>query len=62
MLGVAMIIAAVAGGWAQVRFRWTNDGVWLVIVAVGVLGLVAVLVSVFGSDYWGAVTLGRPDF
>ena len=57
-----MIVAAAVGGWAQVRYRWTNDEVWLVIVAFAFLGLAGVLVSLFGSDHWVAVTLGRPDF
>ena len=61
-LGVIMLSAVSAGGWAQLEYRWTNDGVWLVLVLFGVLGILRVLVSVLGSDYWVAVVLGRPDF
>ena len=61
-LSIIILAAVSAGGWAQLEYRWTGDDVWLVLVPFGVLGILGVLVSVFGSDYWVAVVLGRPDF
>lgn len=62
-LGLAMTVAAVIGGWAQMRHSWMPNGEWwLLVAAFGVLGVAGILVSLFGSDYWVAVTLGRPDF
>jgi hypothetical protein len=62
VLSFAILVAVCAGGWVQLLYRWTNDGVWLVLILFGVLGIVGLLVSVFGSDDSVALVLGRPDF
>jgi hypothetical protein len=61
-LSVAIVAAVVAGGWAQLEHPWSNDGIWLVLLFFGAIGIIGLLVSIFGSDYWVAVVLGRPDF
>jgi len=46
-------------GYAQIEHQWTNDGIWLVIALFGTLSIIGLLVSLFCSNFWVALILGR---
>ena len=57
VLSLAMIAAAVVGGYLQLRHTWTNVGAWLVLMPC-IAGLIGLAVSWLGSDRLVARILG----
>jgi len=60
-LSIAIGIVCATASYAQIAYRWTNDGVWLVIGLFSFFSIVGLLVSIFCKDYWVALVLGKPD-
>jgi hypothetical protein len=55
---ITLIIVAIAGV-AQFRFAFAPGEFWLLLALFGVLGIAGLHTSIFGSDFWVAVMLGR---
>ena len=52
----AVVCAALA--YAQIKYSWTNDGLWLLLGLLGVVSISGLLVSVFAKDFWVALVMG----
>ena len=60
-LSIAIGIVCAAASYFQIEYRWTNDGVWLVIGLFGFFSIAGLLISIFCKDYWVALFLGKPN-
>jgi len=58
VLSCAILAFCIAAGYLQSQHHWTNNGVWLVIVLFGVLGVAGLAASLFLNDAWVALFLG----
>jgi len=58
-LSILIGLACATGGYTQIRYQWTNDGVWWVIGLFSFFSVVDFLISLFCKDYWVALVLGK---
>jgi ABC-type multidrug transport system permease subunit len=58
VLSSVVLATCIAAAYFQLQYHWTNDGVWLVIVLFGVLGLAGLVAALFLNDAWVALILG----
>ncbi len=63
LLFLSILIGSVCSiaSYTQIHYRWTNDGVWLVIGLFAIFSIIGFFVSIFCKDYWVALVLGRPN-
>ena len=58
VLSSVVLATCIAATYFQLQYHWTNDGVWIVIVFFGVLGLAGLVAALFLNDAWVALILG----
>jgi hypothetical protein len=60
LLVLSCVVLAVCGsaGYFQLQYHWTNDGVWLVIILLGVLSAAGIGAALLLNDAWVALILG----
>ena len=62
LLGTSVVFLAICAvaSYFQIQHHWTNDGVWLVIGLFVFFGIYGVVISIWGSDLWVALSMGSP--
>jgi hypothetical protein len=60
ILSLFIVIACIVASYTQLKYHWAVNEMWLVIGLFGFLSTIGLFVSIFGSDYWVALILGRP--
>jgi hypothetical protein len=58
VLSCVVLAICIAAAYFQLRYHWTNDGVWLVIILFGVLSLTGLVAALFLNDAWVALIPG----
>ena len=54
-----IVCAVVAGGFSQYIYNYAGPEIWWLFGLFGVLGFGGLYASIFGSDFWVALILGR---
>ena len=58
--GIIVLICSAAASYAQVKYHFANDDIWLVIGVFIFVGMYSVGVAKWGSDLWVSLSMRSP--